>query len=179
MDFFLEGIQNQLNNKLTPNFLGVVMESCIFCLNSQNHTSGAELIPFDHIKNIFREKSRIIWNTEISSDFFKTYKDEKRTTDWGAMCIALMLVPQTTEYNDFEVSATNNGFDFWLANDGDELDFSARLEISGIRKENEGNTIKSRISQKLKQTDKSDNLGLQAYIAIIEFGKPQVALIKK
>ncbi len=47
----------------------------------------------------------------------------------------------------------------------------ARLEISGIRHGNQ-NSVKTRVREKLKQTEISDETELPAYVVVVEFGLP-------
>ena len=55
----------------------------------------------------------------------------------------------------------------------------ARLEISGLRKETPSNTLANRIKVKLKQVEQSDDSGVSAYIAIIEYSKPSAVFMPK
>jgi len=88
---------------------------------------------------------------------------------------------ETDEGFSYEViqrSRKGTGFDYWM---GDEsaLPFQnkARLEISGIRKGGESD-IKTRVKQKLKQTNQSDGK-LPAYVIVIEFGRPVAEVRRK
>jgi hypothetical protein len=53
-----------------------------------------------------------------------------------------------------------------------------RLEISGINS-GSNNDVDRRVRQKLTQTDRSDSLGLPAYVVVVEFGKPCSQVVKK
>jgi len=52
------------------------------------------------------------------------------------------------------------------------------LEVSGIL-EGDIKAIRARISQKLKQTEPTDKTALPAFIAVVEFSKPQSHLVQK
>jgi hypothetical protein len=107
-----------------------------------------------------------------------TYRDENRTTDHAAMCIALLLASRLTGFDDIETSKKGDGVDFWLSK-GDNFDFVARLEVSGIKRENGSNTIKNRLKIKFPQTQQSDNSNVPAFVSIIEFSKPEALYILK
>lgn len=172
-EILLETLQHKID--LTPSFCNCLSEGAVACLTSQNHQTG---IPLKITTNIEDTFSSVLWETELTETFIKTYKDEKRTTDWGAMCLSIFLALNLTEYKDFEVSKTGDGIDFWLSKEG-ELDFSARLEISGIRKESPTNTADNRLKVKKEQAKKSDATKLPAYISIIEFSKPKAIFVQK
>jgi len=56
----------------------------------------------------------------------------------------------------------------------------ARLEVSGIMHEADGNTAEKRFRQKAEQTSKSDDTRLPAYVSIVEFSTPKAIFdIKK
>lgn len=66
-----------------------------------------------------------------------------------------------------------------LSNESDDLDFSARLEISGIRQEKQSNNINTRLNTKINQTKRSDSSTLPAYVAIIEFSKLEAIILER
>lgn len=86
---------------------------------------------------------------------------------------------ELTDYKYFEVTEGNNGIDYWLSNESDDLDFSARLEISGIRQEKQSNNINTRLNTKINQTKRSDSSTLPAYVAIIEFSKLEAIILER
>ena len=49
----------------------------------------------------------------------------------------------------------------------------ARLEVSGIMHETDGNTLATRFEQKSVQTDRSDATRLSAYVSVVEFSTPK------
>lgn len=92
-----------------------------------------------------------------------------------SLCIAILLAIKKTGYSTVERSIKGTGFDYWLgeAKNTEELPFQrkARLEISGIRSGNEYQ-VNRRVNMKLMQTNRSDNIGLPAYIIVVEFSMP-------
>lgn len=156
---------------------GVYMAECAaVCFDSQGHKSGVELPIFEGENTILR---KVKWVIEINDSMMHSHFDEKRTTDFGAMGVSILLALNLTNYNHFSTSETNNGYDFWLTKKGDNTDFiSAKLEISGIRKETKQNSVKARLKTKEQQILKSNRSSI-CYVSIIEFSKPEVKFIKK
>jgi hypothetical protein len=158
---------------ISKSFGDYMAECCAVCLNSQKHKSGVILSVFEH------ENSSIQWSISINDDILLSHQDEKRTTDFGAMGISILLTKTLTDYTTFISSETNNGIDFWLMKDDDDLNFFfARLEISGIRKESVENSVKKRLKVKEKQIQKKANNDTPCYISIVEFGEPKILFIK-
>jgi len=164
---------------ITPNFGGFMSECAVFCFGSEQHLAGVKI----KIKTEDQSQQyEVFWNTEITDTMRRTMNDPERTTEYGAMCIAILMTLELTEYKGFEVSKKKTGIDFWLfKEDTDDLDLSAsaRLEISGIRKASTQNTLSSRLKVKKNQVNQSSSTGLPAYIAITEFSKPEAAFVKK
>ena len=169
----LETLAEKIN--LTPGFCKNLSESAVACMDSQTHQSGVLMKVTTQGESF---NTTIIWTTDITDSMLRTFRDAARTTDDGAMCLSLFLALNLTEYADFETSVTGTGIDFWLSRAG-ELNFSARLEISGIRKESESNTVEKRLATKKSQTKQSDKTQLPAYISIVEFSQPKALFIKK
>jgi hypothetical protein len=174
----IEDLYQQLEGVLSQNFAGMLVESCVFCLESETHTSGIELIPYAHKKNNLRSSKRLEWTTTITPPLKSTLKDANRATDNAAMCLSLLLTPQLTGFTHFESSQKGDGIDFWLSR-ADELEFTARLEISGIRQSTADNSVKKRLKMKLSQVKQSDSSQLPAFVSIVEFSKPEMLYIQK
>lgn len=174
----LEKVYNGIDG-IEESFGKFMAVSCVVCFHSQRHQSGIVLPVNLSLIEEEKKEFEVHWDGEVDDNLLKSYKDQNRTTDFGAMCMSILLTLELTDYSSFETSATNNGFDFWLARDDGELEFSGRLEISGIRKETNTNNVRTRLKQKKKQVKKSDDLDIPAYISIIEFGDPKAAYIEK
>lgn len=173
-----EDITNDFKLTLSDGFSSFMKEACIVALNSQNHQTDTELIPYQHQKSIYTDSFKLIWQEKISNKLLNTHNDENRTTDYGAMFLSLALTLKLTNYDEFEVSYIGSGVDFWLTSDSENF-LSARLEVSGIRKGKGTNTIENRLKTKKQQVKQTDNSNLPAYISIIEFHEPQALYVKK
>ena len=167
-------------NALAPGYATAMLEAAIVCMADQNHQSGVNL-PVTINDQGDKNNIRVNWSLEISENIYKSYQEPSRTTDYGTMCIAVLLSTILVKNcSAVEPTIGNNGFDFYLCDEEDEYNFYlARLEVSGIRKESKTNTVEKRGNIKKQQTRRSDNSGLPAYICVTEFGAPKATYVKK
>jgi len=117
----------------------------------------------------------------ISDAHYRTHSDLEESTEYGAYAIGIVIAVKVTGSPCVERSAKGTGIDFWLADNSDERGLfqrAARLEVSGVFRGAE-KTIATRVEQKLSQTTPTDAQGLPVYVAVIEFGSPEVRLLKK
>jgi hypothetical protein len=127
-----------------------------------------------YVKNVEKQLIiNLVWTTEISKQLLVSTNDRDVSADYGAMAIALLLTQILTKYRYFERSDKGTGIDFWLSEQTDAIDFSARLEVSGIHQEKGRNLLSTRLNQKIKQALLSADSKLPLYICITEFHKPQ------
>ncbi|MVM39724.1 hypothetical protein GO730_22480 [Spirosoma sp. HMF3257] len=175
IDVLKEGV-----NGITPALGSYMGECAVVCFSSQGHKAGIQLKVITELEKDHNDFFSMQWANDLRADELKSHKDENRTTDFGSMAVAILLTLKLTGFTSFETSNTGTGIDFWLSNDDDELNFfGARLEVSGIRKATQTNSLDRRVKVKLDQASKSDDTSLPAYIAVIEFNKPESAFIKK
>jgi hypothetical protein len=167
-------------NVLAPGYAMAMLEAAVVCFTDQQHQSGLTL-PVKLAEPGSNRELQVSWVLEISDNIRKSYQEPSRTTDYGAMCVAVLLSTILVENcNAVEPTVGNNGFDFYLCDEEDTYNFYlARLEVSGIRKESKTNTVEKRVEIKKQQTQRSDNSGLPAYICVTEFGTPKASYIKK
>lgn len=158
--------------------LGAYMTECAaVCFHSQGHKSSVKL-PYSNRQVI--KIGLVEWTNEVNESIMLSHFDEKRTTDFGAMGVAVLLACKLTDYTIFITSETNNGCDFELLKKSDDLNFiiPAKLEVSGIRKETPQNTVESRLSIKEKRILKYSDDDSICYVSIIEFSKPKAKFIR-
>ena len=119
------------------------------------------------------------WQDGYNEQKERTYADMQYTTEHGAVCLSVMLTTSLTPYTVIERSRKGTGFDYWLG-DKDSYLFQkkARLEVSGILK-GDDSAIKIRHAAKVEQTSKSDELGIPAYVSVVEFSKPKAIFTKR
>lgn len=160
---------NELANGLpaiTPAFGKAIAEAGGVCLESQGHSQGKRL----EVKGDYTNEYQLLW-PEIDEQTTRCWNDPEVATEYGAVAIAVLLARKEIGFSVIERSRKGTGFDYWLGEENvAPFHNKARLEISGIRVGNE-KTIRSRVNQKIMQTDKSDG-ALPAYIVVIAFGQP-------
>jgi predicted transcriptional regulator len=101
-------------------------------------------------------------------------------TEYGAYCMAFLIIHHLTDYKVIRRSKRKTGFDYWLSEKETEYPFTdaARLEVSGILKGKSAG-ISQRIKAKKEQIKQSDSNQLPAYIIVTDFKKPLSKIILK
>ncbi|OPY65906.1 MAG: hypothetical protein A4E63_02765 [Syntrophorhabdus sp. PtaU1.Bin050] len=178
-DLVLESLGSDIPtlNKVKASML---RETCIWCLTKCEHSNGVQIkcdiftAPVTHT---------IKWEDDVDLDgLLRAYNDDD-AVPFGAEALALLLIRKHTPFTAIQRAAKPSGIDYWLGykSKNPYSLFSmkdARLEISGILVESGSNTIKSRIKQKLKQTEASDHV-FPVFISVIEFGNPKAETVRK
>lgn len=167
----LEDLANKAK-AITPDAVGFYKENCMVCFHSQGHSSGIHL--FVEYKDD-RRKFEILWSGSVTEQMLRAYVDNNKTTDFGACVIALLLLPELTEFSAYEQSSVGTTIDYYLVakevyDDTLIFNYSARLEVSGIRAESPTNTVDSRIKQKIGRLMSDGEM--PTLISVIEFSKP-------
>lgn len=160
----------------TPEVTKYFTQACVVGFTKHAHSSGIELkvsgsaLPAP-------ENVVITWTAAVMPKTMRSWADPIEAVENGACAIAFLLALEYTPYTIIERSFSPTGFDYWLGEYRDEIDFTmdAFLEISGIWKGPEG-AIKSRVKTKSRQVNASKGLGYPAYIAVVEFGEPAAQL---
>ena len=161
----------------TPTAGSFLAEAAIYCLESCSHKTGVKLTL--HLEDN-QEEVLVNWHSELSPDAPSTWQDEQELVEYAAVGIALPLILQATGYSDVQRARKGSSVDFWLGKK-DEYAFpilEALLEVSGILKENPGNTINARANRKKQQAMRSPYGNLPVYIIVVEFSKPKAKLEK-
>jgi hypothetical protein len=178
-ELYLENINEKFKAFFTSHFTGMMLECCVVCLNSQNHKTSVLLKKEPHKSSIMEQDYALSWQLAFTSVLQNTHTDVNRTTDYGAMCLSLLLADTIlTEKGIWQSSRSKQGVDFWLINPVTLLSI-LRIEISGIRKQTATNPIGTRAKKKIIQTDQSDNSAATAYVSIVEFSQPSALFIQK
>lgn len=151
-------------------------EAACYCLKLKKHVNPVSL----HLSGDLPALATLQWDL-TTENLDSTYADLPNSTEHGACGIALAVTVKVTGLHRVECSARGTGVDYWLSEGvGTPGPFqrAARLEVSGILEGDEG-TISASLNKKLTQTERSDKTSLPAYIAIVEFGLPNMRLVKK
>src|SRR5688500_18377794 len=148
-------------------------QACAVCLHSNDHSDGVEL----HVSGIKDAIFAIEWDPDLTDQVLRTWGDE--ATEHGACAITYLLIPRLPDYTIIRRARNGEGVDYWLGDlrSDNILKNAARLEISGILKGNKS-SIKSRVKTKKKQTERSEG-ELPAYVAVVEFSKPEAQVVRK
>jgi hypothetical protein len=116
---------------------------------------------------------------EVTEQMKRCYNDPEEATEQGACAVAILLVKVLTGLTTVDQSRKGTGFDYWLGSDGDlPFQYKARLEVSGIRSGDDA-ALRSRVSLKLKQTQRSDSLRLPVYVVVVLFSRPMAHVVKR
>lgn len=149
----------------------VFAEAVAVCLDDRGHSNPVRL----HLRKI--DEPHYLLTCPVVTDVMRrTHNDLERATEHGAYGVAFLLIRRLTGLTAIQQSKKGTGFDYWLGPDNPEeaLPFqnSARLEVSGILN-GTASQFSTRVKQKLKQTELSDDTKLIAYVIVVEFGRPQ------
>lgn len=155
---------------ITPVEGANLYENSVVALHNSGHPSPVEL----RMEGLCTESFSLAWDDTFDDQMRRTYADEQSVTERAAMAVSVMLALRTTAYTVIERSRRGTGFDYMLGDNDDPLFMpKARLEVSGIMRESDGNTVARRFEQKAAQTDRSDAMRLPAYVAVVEFATPK------
>lgn len=165
--------------KFTNTFGNFMAESGAVCFESSEHQNGTKLaVHVSFEDENFDVEYNVYWQC-VTEQMLHSHGDPEVATEYGAYGVAILLILSLTDYTVIERSRKGTGFDFWLAKKDDILfQKAARLEVSGILN-GDSNTIKARINAKLNQVRRSDDLGLPAYIVVVEFSSPLSQVIQR
>lgn len=149
-------------------------EAAAVCLDFHGHTNGKLLTVEGDLEGQFE----LVW-AEVSQQMKDSRNDMDYTVESGAYCLAMLVIEKLTNLKVTKQSQKRTGFDYWLGDNNDMIvQNKARLEVSGILKGSKGQ-INQRLKEKVKQTKKSDNLNLPAYVVVVEFSQPLVKIKKR
>ncbi len=163
--------------------VGFYKQNCLVCFHTQGHQSGVNLtVHYGSSLNeaeITPHSFAICWSGEVTSELLKAYRDLVRATDNAACAIALLLVRELTEFTAIEQACIGTTIDYYLVSKQhhDDLIFNqaARLEVSGILRENESNTVEARLKRKLNRLKLARNL--PTFIVVVEFSQPWAKMV--
>jgi hypothetical protein len=152
-------------------------EGAAFCLYKNDHHSPSDLALTLDVPAI----ASLLWN-EVGPELDSTWADLKEAAEYGAYAVAIVVCLQVTNLSRVERCAQEGtGIDIWLTSNIDDRGIfqrSARLEVSGILN-GDRSRIAARLKEKLDQTKGSDDTKLPAYVAVVEFGSPEMRMTKR
>lgn len=152
-------------------------EAAAYCLYRNHHHNPGSLLLTLKTSVI----TNLLWS-EVGSELDSTWADLKEAVEYGAYAVAIVVSVQITKFRRVERCAqSGTGIDIWLTDSTDDRGIfqqSARLEVSGIFNGSQS-AIRARLNQKVEQTKSSDHTTLPAYVAIVEFGSPEIRMQKR
>lgn len=157
------------------------MEACVWCMDQNKHKNGVKLeLQFDSKTFTYP----VFWPDEtIDIEKIRNYYNIDDALPYGAEIIAIFVTLNHSEFSSLKRSVRKTGIDYWLSDDKSDQNLpfqnAGRLEISGILKQNEENTISKRIRVKLKQTNQSDGTSFPVYVVVVAFDQPCAKMVVK
>ena len=142
------------------------------CLEERNHRQGVLIGVRGYCEITFS----VFW-PETTDQIRREWADPIKSTESGAVAVAILLVDVLTEYHVIETAYKPTGIDYWLGKkDSFLLQNSARLEVSGIRQAGP-KVVDARVKRKVKQAEQSTNTRLPVVVIVVEFGSPVANMV--
>jgi hypothetical protein len=149
-------------------------EAAAHCLELKNHRSGVVLDltgDFDHTLDV-------TWKNRIDEQTIRAWADIPELTEHAAVCVAILVLIELTDYTVIRRAVKGTGIDYWLGyKNALFLQDAARLEVSGIF-DGTPKAIGRRATEKKAQTNRTDG-SFPVYIAVVEFSRPMAHLERK
>jgi hypothetical protein len=162
---------------LSPVYGSFLVEAASYCLSRNHHHSPGSLVFTIEVPEI----TSLVWDEVDHPDLDWTWADLKEAAEYGAYAVAVVVCVQVNKFlRVARCAQSGTGIDIWLTDSTDDrgiFQHSARLEVSGIFNGGQS-AIKTRLKQKLDQTKSSDHTTLPAYVAVVEFGSPEIRMQK-
>jgi hypothetical protein len=153
-------------------------QAAAVCLEEVGHSPDIAL----RVDGGITARFRLSW-IQPTEQTLRCFADSDEATEFGACAIAIVLVHELTTLTVFERSRKGKGFDYWLAEKGNNeplFQEKTRLEISGLRR-GETSEVSSREHQKIAQVKRYETDStrrLPAIVVIVEFGAPRSRFVR-
>ncbi len=153
-------------------------EAALYCLSTHNHAFPLTLEVYGDNNTSYQLQT----SAKIDEKAEYSWADSQEATEYAATGLGIVLALDLTQYTNIERSFKGTGFDYWLGNANQEpgrpFNRHARLEVSGILRGNKGK-VDTRTRQKVAQTMKSDESGIDAFVVVSEFSAPIAKFVKR
>jgi len=168
---------NHYTPVISSEAVGFYKENCMVCFHHEGYKSGLQMTV---VQGSTTHTLPVIWVGSVTEQMVRSYGDLSKAVDHAACALALSIIHHLTDFSAIEQSAIGTTIDYFLGlkeNNDETLIFNhkARLEVSGILKENSSNTVDRRIRSKLRRLSSSD---LPALIVVVEFSRPWSKMVR-
>lgn len=160
---------------LTPEAGAFLVQAASVCLSFKHNSPTVLKVLGDRSISF-----KIDWEV-VTDQQRRSHADLQEMTEHGACAVAIVLARYLTGKVVVSRARKRTGFDYWLGLERDTdglFQSTARLEVSGILKGTAAR-VRERVKAKLKQIGASDNTGLSAHVAVVEFGEPLAFFVTK
>ena len=160
-------------------------EAALVCFDKVCHQPGVKCEVIDRTET--KLYVTFNWNETLTPSIRSSWNNYSDLHKSAAEGIALLMIVEFTDYTVVGSSQIGTGVDFFLGAKNsitlsEENDFpkhTARLEVSGILRKSQSNSIRKRVNDKIEQSKKSDYEGTPAYVIVVEFSTPIVNFTKR
>jgi hypothetical protein len=154
-------------------------ENCIICLDYANHSThvmmNADILDLP-------KPFHISWIGNVTPQMKKAYANLIDATEHASCAIAMLIIREFTELTVVEQAVIRTTIDHYLAlksqlqDDTLIFNHTARLEVSGILAETEGNTLDIRLKTRLRRLKTVSDL--PDYVVVVAFNEPRARMVK-
>jgi len=128
------------------------------------------------IRGDLSESSVQIKSKKVTQEMKNSHNStQTRTTENAACAVAFVVINKLANYVITHQCCKGDYFDYYIEKQNEQREEKmlqnsvARLEVSGIKEEKAGNTIRDRIKDKILQVEKNRSSNLPCYIIVSEF----------
>jgi hypothetical protein len=150
-------------------------DQCIRSLNHCGHPNGVAIKVIQRSNNSYYD---VLWPDDVpNEEALEQSYDIVEAAERGAEAIAFLLIGEITQFTAPYRAVRGTHIDYWLGYKTDPnnpFKNAGRLEVSGIMTENEGNTVRGRVKEKM---DRIPAGILPVYVIVVEFGQPYATLV--
>lgn len=149
-------------------------EAAAVCLDHCGHDLEVELSVIGWKSQTYR-----LHRVQVNEQTIRAYADLSEATEHGACALAILVTRRLGGLEVIERSVKGTGFDYWIGEDEHvPFELKTRLEVSGILRGTRAD-VERRAVQKCHQTERSDGMGLDAVVFVVEFSQPLAKVVKR
>lgn len=171
----LDSLQDECDSITSA--MGTVMAHCAsYCLHLNEHSVNPVVMRLSGELDTLPSRAEVTW-LKVTERMERCYRNTKDAVEHGACGIAILLSRKVLRMDVVDQAVTPSGVDYYLGtytedtDDPNYLGRSSRLEVSGLLRGTDSR-IRSRVQQKVEQTQRSAGTGLPAYVVVVEFRRP-------